>query len=574
MAGLTSVLLPVVTAATVAFLLNPDYINTMATLEAWKTALIVIASIVSFFYILWRLLLLYAPRAYNALVLDNAKNVDEFVCCDDLPPPKSCLKVLVLHYFNCGTREVREEPYELKAEESVKVPGLMVTTRSDAKVKEAEVEMVATRNDAKVEEAKEKKEKKTKAPLVVGTIRMGFGHHRIAYAATSWGIDSDPERETYFHDLINIESEEATMIKDTDAMYSKGSRLASELGGPVEALWGSLTKSGDEDSLRVTYQFAEHMKPIVAGLDKDSPIIASHSMVAAAAVAAGFTNVINLVIDNHAQWFVVVPGALNLVQGPANYYNFLKMGVKPEYLGLAGHWIPRDLVEGIPAHTKHRIARVKSRGGWDDEGGKPIRILIPVGGAGAQRKFIVNLVQALVKRVESGQVQLFLNAGDHPHMKKAFRDTLHNTGIDYDTVTDMAGVRSFREKLLDGKSEPTKAVTLFAFDDYFTAVATTDLLCPVADVLACKPSELAFYPIPKLMIRRVGDHEAYSAIRANELGDGTLEARTIEMVLRYVEVFFETEMLVTMNESIVANNKIGLYDGCKNAVKIALERAM
>lgn len=36
----------------------------------------------------------------------------------------------------------------------------------------------------------------------------------------------------------------------------------------------------------------------------------------------------------------------------------------------------------------------------------------------------------------------------------------------------------------------------------------------MADILCCKPSELAFYPLPKLMIRRVGDHEAHSATRA------------------------------------------------------------
>ncbi len=33
-------------------------------------------------------------------------------------------------------------------------------------------------------------------------------------------------------------------------------------------------------------------------------------------------------------------------------------------------------------------------------------------------------------------------------------------------------------------------MTLFAFDDYFPAVATTDLLARVADVLCAKPSEL------------------------------------------------------------------------------------
>jgi hypothetical protein len=28
-----------------------------------------------------------------------------------------------------------------------------------------------------------------------------------------------------------------------------------------------------------------------------------------------------------------------------------------------------------------------------------------------------------------------------------------------------------------------------------------------------------------------------------------------------------------MNEAIVKNNQIGIYDGCKNAIRIALERA-
>jgi hypothetical protein len=86
-------------------------------------------------------------------------------------------------------------------------------------------------------------------------------------------------------------------------------------------------------------------------------------------------------------------------------------------------------------------------------------------------------------------------------------------------------------------------VTLFAFDKYFTAVATADILCNVSDFLACKPSELAFYPIPKLMIRRVGDHEQFSALRASELGDGTLEAREIEDCLECVELFIKRELL-------------------------------
>lgn len=387
--------------------------------------------------------------------------------------------------------------------------------------------------------------------------------HYLTLCAHSYLIFSNLNLRHRFHDFLNIDSEEAQMIKDTDKLYSKGSRLASELGGTVEKFWGSLTKSGDEDSLRVTYQFAQHMVPLINGLDKNSPVICSHSMVACAAIAAGFKNVINLVIDNHAQWFVVVPGVLNLVQGPSNYHSLLKMGVPEKDLALAGHWIPRDLVEGINDACARRNARRKA--------GKPLRIIIPVGGAGAQRKFIVSMVGALSNMVNEGKVQLFLNAADHAHMKEAFIGALESNAMEYDTVTDMSKLRAFKDEMLTG--EPTKNVTLFTYDDYFTAVATTDILCNIADVLACKPSELAFYPIPKLMIRRVGDHEAYSALRASELGDGTLEIREVPEAVRYVNVFLTTNLMEMMNKSIENNNKIGVYDGCKNAMRIALERA-
>lgn len=47
-------------------------------------------------------------------------------------------------------------------------------------------------------------------------------------------------------------------------------------------------------------------------------------------------HVINLVIDNWAQWFVVVPGAINLVQGPSNYEALLRMGVPADQVGSSG----------------------------------------------------------------------------------------------------------------------------------------------------------------------------------------------------------------------------------------------
>ena len=120
-------------------------------------------------------------------------------------------------------------------------------------------------------------------------------------------------------------------------------------------------------------------------------------------------------------------------------------------------------------------------------------------------------------------------------MKKAFEQVLGEVDLDYTIVPDMIGVREFRDKIVS--NEPPNNIALFAFDEYFMAVATTDILCNVSDVLACKPSELPFYLIPKLIIRRVGDHEAYSALRASELGNGTLEVREIEDDLAYVDLF-------------------------------------
>jgi hypothetical protein len=75
------------------------------------------------------------------------------------------------------------------------------------------------------------------------------------------------------------------------------------------------------------------------------------------------------------------------------------------------------------------------------------------------------------------------------------------------------------------------------------------------------------------MIRRVVDHEQFSVLRASELGDRTLEAREIEDFLEYVKLFMKKELLTSMNEAIVKNNQIGIYNGCKKAIRSALECA-
>jgi len=548
--------------------------------QAWADVLFIAAIVLVGLYIILLILRLNAKSTYNRWLNNPSTplDVDSFVNVAKNPP--GYLKISFLQKMSVGDRKPSDVTVKLASAESTHVPGLQVTERAE-KRPNSNLDPTPTATPLVINTSGASK---SPAPLVIGTIRMGFGHHRIAYAACAWAMHVDEDnntapskdnaaRTTYFHDLLNIDSEQADLIKSTDAVYSKMSRITSNIGGVVEKLWGKAMLQGDADALRISGLTAVHLRPLFKDLPYDTPIIATHCYVALAAVSAGFKNVINLVIDNHAQWFVVVPGCLNLVQGPVNYQNFLKMGVDPANIQIAGHWIPRDLVMNIPSDCELRIQRAKS--GFKTGAFKPRRILIPVGGAGAQRKFIVQFVRALKPLILEQKVQLFLNAGDHEHMKAAFQSVLSEIGLDgqYDTVDSTAGVHAFRDNLLKGK-EPNTQVTLFSFSDYFPAVATTDILSRVADVLACKPSELAFYPVPKLMIRRVGDHEQFSALRAGELGDGTLEARELEDCLTYMNLFVNGfELLEQMNTSIVSNNTQGVYDGCKNAVKIALERA-
>ena len=375
---------------------------------------------------------LYLASCYSGIIKDNHFDIDAYVG-DPSPSLKSRAKVAFIHYFvNVGSHKASRTPIPLESYPSPFFKGLQVTAR------EGTQGVSAKPFDGKG------------APIVVGTIRMGFGHHRIAYAAASWGVASG--RPTFFHDLLNVDSAEATMIREMDKGYSQASRLATEMGGAVEALWGSLTRGADENMLRASYQFAENLLPLLLSIPKDTPLISTHCFVGLIAVALGFTNVINLVIDNHAQWFIVVPGAHNLVQGPSNYHSLLRMGVPAEQLQLAGHWIPKDLVDGIDADCNARIKRAEKRA--------PIRILIPVGGAGAQKTFVSTFLRALKGLVAEGRVELMLNAGDHEHMRVAFVEALSAMGVtDYNTVDTMEGVHDFANRLRTGKPHAQAACT-------------------------------------------------------------------------------------------------------------------
>lgn len=494
------------------------------------------------------IVVLWAKREYRRIIVSQNVQVDEWTNSSPnaIETVQAVLAYKVASMYN-GTKEA----YPIVAQDSKHVEGLQTTRR------------------AKQDDDPVKQSSKTKPPLIIGSIRMGFGHQRIAYGVASWALDACKQdgRDVYLHDIVNVNSPEAEFVSEAETLYSHGSRALTEQPNFIESRVSKMTSSGGTNALRIQCLIASLFISMLAGLDTNSPLISTHPLVGAIAVAAGFTNVVNLVVDNHAQWFVVVPGALNLVQGPRAYQELLKLGVSQDEMELAGHWCHKQIVEDISNIIDKRIRRLESK--------KPLRLLIPVGGAGAQQSLLKRVVKSCAPLVKEGKVQLFLNAGDHSHMKETFEKQLDDVNLDFETITTVQELNSFRQYLEASESnEPRKKVTLFAYKSLYPAVSTTDDLVNVSDVLVCKPSEMAFYSIPKLMIWRVGDHERKSALRAAELGDGTLEARTLDEIMKNIHNFLDSpQILVNMNKSIEKNNKIGVYEGLKIAIERALERA-
>lgn len=400
--------------------------------------------------------------------------------------------------------------------------------------------------------------------VIVGSVRMGYGHHRIAYSALTWALELGGK--PFLLDILSPDCVEAAVVRNMDKQYSRMSRIASNLGSVIDAMWGKMMLQGDANALRCCLALSQKIRGIMAAFPKDVPVISSHPIVGNMAVACGFKNVINLIFDNYPQYFVLVPGAINLVQSPSYFDKLLDMGCPSSSLRLAGHWVSSDLVLNAIPDSKARLSRLEKK--------LPRRFLIAVGGAGAQRAFLEGLLQGIADLLREKRIRIYLNCGDHGHIADAVSAKLQALSLDWTEVTTNEGtVELCKKEALAKLEEPAdwKAVTLFRFDSHFAAFRCTDLVIRMVDVLVTKPSELAFFPVPKLHIRRVGAHEAHSAVRAQELGDGTVECREVSHAVSKLHQLIEPDSALfrLMNDCIIKAAETNVYDGSKVACEIA-----
>ena len=198
---------------------------------------------------------------------------------------------------------------------------------------------------------------------------------------------------------------------------------------------------------------------------------------------------------------------------------------------------------------------------------EPRRFLLTMGGAGAQRELFKAIIDHCMDLIKKDKITLFVNLGDH----QANWDWLQGEIAQYKDMLQTHFTWEDTRSFADGiRNKPVRGLHVFLYDNTFHAVYATNYLMRVVDVMITKPSELAFYPVPKIFNERVGGHEMWGAIRGAEIGDGTVECRTISQTLQAIDLLTEdTDLLAMYCECMVKNKHIGIYDGAYKCVELA-----
>lgn len=410
--------------------------------------------------------------------------------------------------------------------------------------------------------------------IIVGNIRMGFGHYRIsmAIASAAKSLGYTP----YWMDLNSYKQTTCTkVISAQNDLYSLGSRLSGKSRLFNRLVWEPMNYEGFR---KLTYNAsdqknAELMAPVYRNVPDEVPVVATHVWPAQAAIHAGMKHVVNAVPDNWPMALHFAEGSLHTVQTHYAYQGYRILNgmqgkdvLKPmpaEDLVYTGHYIDHELVSNIEADCAARKARKAN--------GEPMRFLLTIGGAGAQKEIFAAIIKHLLPAIKKNEAALYVNVGDYRNVwEELVKEIPELAMIATEHFNQWSETQKFAGDALDGCVEGVHA---FWHENIFEAVYCTNLLMRSCDVLVTKPSELAFYPVPKLFIKRVGGHEQWGAIHSAEIGDGTLECRDIPHTIQMLDLFMKDNVLLSdMCDCIVANKAAGVYDGAYRVVELAMRK--
>ena len=403
--------------------------------------------------------------------------------------------------------------------------------------------------------------------LIVGNIRMGFGHYRIsiAMASAARALGYHP----YWLDLASFDATGSKMIREQNDLYSLASRISQKSRLFNHFVWEPLNSEGFK---KLTYNAkdqknSELLTPIFRHIDRDIPYIATHVWPSQAAVHAGMTHVVNAIPDNWPMGLHLSEGAIHTVQTPFAYLGYKTLagfaktplrGLSEAELKMVGCYIDHELLCDLKGDNDRRRARAAK--------GAPMRILMTVGGAGAGGDFFLAMIRHLLPAVKANKAALFINFGDHREVCDRMMEKLD--GVECATYFDRyADLKEKVAALRDGESA---GITAVCNKNIFEAVYSTNLLMPVCDLLVTKPSELAYYPIPKVFMRHIGGHEVYGATWGAQTGDATAECETPAAIAEVLDkLLFDREIAAHFCDRIDDLHAAGCYNGAYECVKLA-----
>ena len=407
-----------------------------------------------------------------------------------------------------------------------------------------------------------------KNALIVGNIRMGFGHYRIsiAMASAAKALGYKP----YWLDLASFDTTGSKMIRKQNEMYSLASRISQKSSLFNKFVWEPLNSEGFR---KISYNAkdqknSELLTPIFRNIPKDIPYIATHVWPSQAAIHAGMTHVVNAIPDNWPMGLHLSEGSIHTVQTPFAYFGYKTLngfdkkplkGMPEESIKMVGCYVDHELLVDLENDNKRRKARIKNN--------KPLRILMTVGGAGAGFDMFLAMIKHLIPYVKENKVTLFINFGDH----KDVYEKLVNKVKNIETKNYFDDYESFKEMVDSIKEGDASGVYAIYSPNIFEAVYSTNLLMPVCDLLVTKPSELAYYPIPKLFMKHIGGHEVYGAINGQEYGDSLPECPTKKEITAMLDrVVNDKELIPHLCDRIDELKKQGHYDGAYECVRLAV----
>lgn len=404
----------------------------------------------------------------------------------------------------------------------------------------------------------------TESVVVIGMLRMGYGHYRtalsIASAAAAKGLTP------LLFDPGWFSPELSRTMEKLNVWYARGSRIAHKSKLFNRLFWepGTGKTFKKIDAMLRVYKAGALLLPSFMSLKTNWKFIGTHSWLSQAAGFRGMANVVNAVQDNWAQGFFLSRQGVQCVQGPASFLGYrltLGMGnggkdaepIPQESLRVTGHFVDKLILDNLSRDCDARLDRADKN--------LPKRFLFSLGGAGAQEDLPQVIVQAMQSELKTGKAALVVNFGDHIQKWGKIQRQIARFGTDISIHRDWQEVL---ELFRTGPPENMRGIHVFVFDEIIPSVYATNLFIRWCDFLITKPSELAFFPVPKLHVKRLGAHEAWAAIRSSELGDGTPELTTPEQLTKTIRALLSAnDILRLMVDRIIKNHAAGIYGGAQ-----------